>query len=498
MIKILHISDLHFYRDAQAFNMKKILLKEAKEAFSGLNRKEKLLIVTGDFHNYSSKVFDDAKIFLEDLFDSMNIEPSKDVFVVPGNHDVGNDDMLRSADIDPLDMECYIDRMKWYDDRYLEKRLKAYAAYCDFVRDVGIYPDSEDRLFPARSHVRQWRGKLNLLHLNTTLAYDGKHKPNQVTDITGASSDDIWDELYCEELPALALGHNFFFDLKETISKNNKNNVQMQTQLESVFANRNVSAYLCGDTHRVRISNIYRFISIQNRQSASGTRIPCIVCAKSIGDMHDNYSDFGYYIHEWNEKTNTVLARFQRWDRSDPEKTIYDKRWDRQYPMRCIQKCNHQMTLESDFAEYIDKEFETYRQKNIEVGTPQLLSMTLRYPGNTALDILNHFDCSGKSCGDAILHILDDIDKDYEKEGRVYQEKQYNDYQKRLASWIRNGDDLLDYEDWDCISPRLFCLFILEFSKGATVDLIKSLIGDRYNTIIDYIKRDRAPSIRVK
>ena len=495
MIKILHISDLHFYRDAQAFNMRKILLKEAEEAFSGLN--EKLLIVTGDFHNFSSKDFNDAKRFLEKLFNAMKIEPSKDVFVVPGNHDAGNADMLRSAGIDPLDMECYIDRMKWYDERYLEKRLKAYTAYCDFVRDVGIYPDSDDKLLPVRSHVRQWRGKLNVLHLNTTLAYDGKHKPNQVTDITGASNDGIWEKLYCEELPTLAIGHNFFFDLKETTSKDSKKNVQMQSQLESIFANRNVSAYLCGDTHRVRISNIYRFISIQNRQSASGIRIPCIVCAKSIGDMRDNYSDFGYYLHEWDEKNNTVMARFQRWDRSDPEKTIHDKRWDRDYPMRYIQKCSYQMKLDSDFAEYIDREFESYKVKNIEVGTPQLLSMALRYPGNSALNILNHFKGNEKPYGDVILRALDGIDKKYEEEGRIYQEKHYSDYQKRLTSRINNSDDLLEYEDWDCISPRLFCLFILECTKGTTVEMIKSLIGDRYDMIIDYIKRNRTPSIPV-
>ena len=53
MIKILHISDLHFYKDAQTYNMQNILIGEVQQAFQGLASGQKLLVITGDFHNFT-------------------------------------------------------------------------------------------------------------------------------------------------------------------------------------------------------------------------------------------------------------------------------------------------------------------------------------------------------------------------------------------------------------------------------------------------------------
>ena len=112
MIKILHISDLHFYKDAQTYNMQEILLKEAKEAFQDVPEGYKLLVITGDYHNYADKNYDMAEAFLNDLISAMGLNRKNDVFMVPGNHDVGNKDTLEPLKIDPDDVFAYTQMIK--------------------------------------------------------------------------------------------------------------------------------------------------------------------------------------------------------------------------------------------------------------------------------------------------------------------------------------------------------------------------------------------------
>lgn len=64
MVKILHLSDLHFCRDAQASNMKNIILDEARTVHD-LPLGEKLLIITGDFHNFWASNYSEAEKFIK-------------------------------------------------------------------------------------------------------------------------------------------------------------------------------------------------------------------------------------------------------------------------------------------------------------------------------------------------------------------------------------------------------------------------------------------------
>ena len=335
MVTIIHLSDLHFVRDAASFHMRKILLAEVEKAVRDRGPGEKLLIITGDFHNYLTEGYEDAIDFLNQLIDKMDIDRTQDVFVVPGNHDIGNDkDMEKCFPGDKWkmrrDSSCKTLREDWNNPKsrkisadYLEWRMESYQPYCNFVKELGIYPSDKDTYYPATVHVRNWRGKLNILHLNTTLVADGGNKDNQLADVTTASDPETWKGLKTEEIPALAIGHNHFYDLEKA----------QQTSLEGSYLDYNVSAYLCGDTHLVSIDASDQIIPLDGRITPERLVIPNIVCAKGMMDLSDSYSDFGYYIHEWDEETDKVKLLFHRWKKEFKTKTVLEGD-DQGYRMR--------------------------------------------------------------------------------------------------------------------------------------------------------------------
>ena len=304
MVSILHISDLHFTRDAAMHNMRQIVLDEAREKVHDKPRGDKLLVVTGDFHNFWAKDYQDAIKFLDELIVAMDIDPKEDVFIVPGNHDVGNDTalgaLLESEDPNwKKHNKAAVVMLQNGDMDYIDERLHAFRQYSGFAIELGVYDSKQGIDFPSQVHIRRWRDKLNILHLNTALIADGKAKDNQIADITTATDPILWKKWYRDDLPALALGHNSFYDMAEA----------QQYALETMFAQKNISAYLCGDTHLRNLSPNKARIPIQDGEIP----IPNVVCAKSVADMSDDYSDFGYYWHEWDEKTDDVTAMFYRW-----------------------------------------------------------------------------------------------------------------------------------------------------------------------------------------
>ena len=128
MIHILHISDLHFVQNAAAYNTEEILLREASEKVRNVPQGKKLLIITGDFHNFKDEDYHKAEEFLKRLVKKMGLDMDKDVFVVPGNHDVGNDTALEPL-LQPIDsnwkshQKSCLKMLKDGDKDYIEERL---------------------------------------------------------------------------------------------------------------------------------------------------------------------------------------------------------------------------------------------------------------------------------------------------------------------------------------------------------------------------------------
>ena len=304
MVYLLHISDLHLVADPQWNNMKNAILYSVREKLGSVPRGQKLLIISGDFHNFEQKNYIQARQFLPQLFEAMDIEPEKDVFVIPGNHDVLD---AVDAGTGEDDRDVYIQAVKTKPDMIhskIEKFLSYYDSYLKFVQEIHVYPPDCGRL-PIGVHVRTWRDKLHLLHLNTTLIADGGAKKNQMLDILTATGDDIRRQLRTGNLPCFAIGHNSFFDLESS----------QQKALSAMFLQENVSAYLCGDRHKRNLERAENRIVLSKRISSDS--IPNIVGYRGSVDEGDTYSDFGMIWHNWDEHTGRVVLEFMKWDPED-------------------------------------------------------------------------------------------------------------------------------------------------------------------------------------
>ena len=314
MVKILHISDLHPVSDPSGNNMRTAILRFAEQEFHDLKDGEKLLIITGDLRNYQDKDYNQAQKFLSELFIRMKIDPAKDVFVVPGNHDVYDVGKLKTQ------RKVYIARIKSdrkaltaegdFREIAMEILLKSYELYLKFVREMKIYPDcppdSPDYTLPVRVHDRVWRNKLRILHINTTLIADGSEKTNQMADTLELS--EIAAKLKKNTLPLLAIGHNSYQDMTEE---------QRINDLRSSFSLSKVSAYLCGDRHRT--DEEYQDREIRLGPDKDSPVILNIVAPRSSADSNDNYSEFGMLLHDWDETTGEVKYIAERWKRNRPE-----------------------------------------------------------------------------------------------------------------------------------------------------------------------------------
>ncbi len=325
MTTIFHLSDLHIVTSARWNRLRDCILDQAKQ-LSG----ERLLVVTGDFHNYPEADFQKAYDFLRELIAALRIKAAEDVFLIPGNHDVGGAAAIKRffADDDGFDWDNWeykqknvVDSLKntVSSDRFYPKRiadrLNAYGPYCAFSRELGVYPP-DCGLLPATVHVRCWKNRLNILHLNTTLVYDPDARENQMMDIRAVSGDAVW-EGFNPDLPVLALGHNSYYDLCR----------EHQNILSGVFRRRGVCAYLCGDTHKEELDMMKRSI----HYDSPILPIPNVVCVKGAADESDNYSDYGLYLHFWDEKTGVVKPVLLSWNPNDNQTSFTQVIRERSY-----------------------------------------------------------------------------------------------------------------------------------------------------------------------
>ena len=297
MIYLLHISDLHLVADPQWNNMKNAILNSVQETLRNVPLGQKLLVITGDFHNFSQDNFEYAEEFIPSLADVMEIDLAKDVFVIPGNHDVSNH-MPEEIDREALLNLIKSKPEKLYQGKRLENLLACYKSYAEFVKKIGVYKET-DGLKPVSSHVRTWRDKLHLLHLNTTLIADGSEKNRQMTDTRSATSQEIRDQLRRGNLPCIAIGHNSFYDLEE----------RQRNELAGLFLQEGISAYLCGDRHQKNHKREEKKIIL-----GEDVTIPNVVAYRASADERDTYSDFGMIWHMWDENSGKIQMKFMRWD----------------------------------------------------------------------------------------------------------------------------------------------------------------------------------------
>lgn len=325
MVNILHLSDLHIICGAVWNNMRGTLLEDVRKKLAGKTCKEKILVITGDFHNYGDNDYETAKKFLQELIQIMEIDPKQDVFVIPGNHDVSNDTVMQHT----YDADCDWKKRKdaaitaikdGRTSEYLEWRMESFGAYNAFVKELGIYEENAGNM-PALVHIRNWRGKLNILHLNTALAADGTSKSNQKIDMDTATDDQLWKQAD-KNSPTIAIGHNSYYDLDE----------EQKIQLAAILGRKNVRAYLCGDVHQLEKNRECQMIRLQSGYQKA-PEIPNIVCPKGASDSQDEYSEFGFYWHEWDEETGDVHLVSEIWKRDVDQNKFEEQKIERCYSM---------------------------------------------------------------------------------------------------------------------------------------------------------------------
>lgn len=313
MIYILHLSDLHFFRSADWQNMKEEIIRIAGEKFKPIPRGQKLLILTGDFRNrenINDVEFLDARNFLKELINAMDIERNKDVFLVPGNHDVTHGATGREKFIEYVrsNLGREIDLNMW------ENHIKyAFEHYNRFISESGFYDEykNETDLLPEMVHVRSWRDKINILHLNTALAsaIDDKDEGKlQCVDIFTATSDEIREKLRDGNRPGIVIAHHHFHDLE----KRNRN------ALCPLFNYGLISAYCCGDRHKSTKDSL----RINEEE-----KIPIITGYRGTTDEKDIYSFSGMLIYELDEVRNILRIMSSEWSADNnlgKMKMVYD------------------------------------------------------------------------------------------------------------------------------------------------------------------------------
>lgn len=263
-ISWLQLSDLHIYESTD-WN---IML----DAYKKLSKvvKPDFLVFTGDYrHKKNNNNYVNSLKFLNEIVDIFGLQ-KKDVFLVPGNHDV-NDFPYREELLSSIR-----ERIDTYPDTYLKymkndakKLTQAFSEYSEFVKDFYDQKINDDRVnSPAESYCFNWRDKINIVVLNTALISEGKPNEKQIVDINKISS------FHSTALPVIVLAHHSVDSLYDSHKK----------RLISILNKLNVKVFLCGDEHKLGKRGI-------GNTNIPDTLIPQIICGKSAVEVADSYSD---------------------------------------------------------------------------------------------------------------------------------------------------------------------------------------------------------------
>lgn len=306
MIWWLHITDLHLKKggDADQQNFCEALLKSCIEQ----KIKADFVVATGDFHNF--KDFGDycaSLDFLPKLMAALHLDIEKDLFMVPGNHDVDGASHAENvkaflACAEPQAAECVADLNGDYAATLTAEPVMLQAILGDFdsyrklastlipvyQKGTAGYQD------PAGVHVRTWRDRINILHLNTAILSDGQRWHSEAVDINLACGEVIRARLN-NGLPTIVLGHHSFHDLHRSVKE----------RLVQMFNQSNVWAYFAGDAHRPNYhSDDYL---IDRKTQDVGWVWPNIVAGKTSATIGDSYSESGAVLCRWDEHSTAAL-----------------------------------------------------------------------------------------------------------------------------------------------------------------------------------------------
>lgn len=472
MTCILHLSDLHIVNQSSWNNMRESIFKKLHDKMHDLPDDQKMIIITGDFHNFWENNYNEATNFIRRLVEETNVDIGQDVFVIPGNHDMHLSDdprtkknqmnSIKSTVNDPDEIE---------DEMTVEMLMDPFELYSTFVSNLGIYKELDTN--PASVHVRLWRNKLNILHTNTAIVADGiaEHKNRQLLDIRTLTSQDVRKEL-SNSFPTIALGHNSYYDLYDKI----------QIGVAALFNQEQVNVYLAGDQHRFNQNREEQFIYLNG--NFSDKKIPNIICAKCSADSNDKYSDFGFIIHDWNEETGQVNIERYKYDLNKDQDDFECKFIKNVYCLKRnitkIKKAEQQTAEFSKFSELLKKYQNYIKQQCGEIelsGMPTNEEDLRRTYGLDSIFV----PVSLRRRGSFVEQFEDELDKYYlqitEGSDGHYKHRRYD---QGLFTNYNNQEELFNVD-------RGISLDDLIPAKGTFRELILADPGAGKTTLLKYI-----------
>lgn len=272
----LQLSDLHLFESTD-WNL---MLDSYKKISKRIH--PDFIVITGDYRHknfeYNSDYSQTIK-FLEEFIKLFSVE-KKDVFLIPGNHDIDDynlREILIEKIINDIDNEPDMYMKFLQGDANLNNAFESYKNfvkqfYGDEITDIRV-TNSNEVIYIS------WKNIINIVMLNTALISDGKRDHGEIIDINALSEIKV-----NTKQPTIVLGHH---DL-ENLCKAHKD------RLSHIFDMLNVKAYLCGDNHKEEIKSIEKY-------DAMSERIPCIICGKSAVQAGDSYSDVGFIEYVWKD-----------------------------------------------------------------------------------------------------------------------------------------------------------------------------------------------------
>lgn len=398
-ISWLHISDLHFFVEADT----KIILEDMKSLAKHLS--PAFMIITGDFrHIKKDKTYDQALDLLPKILSIFHLK-KKDVFIVPGNHDVSATvektyKSARQRNINRIvqaqkssssgNYHAYAD---YYDSGAapLKNAFEEYTAFVKaFYADAGLKADDARLLEPASVFCAKWKNEINIIHINTALISDGRHDHNQMCDVTGLFNCSV-----DTTRPTIMIGHHNLEDLYEA-------------QIERIirFAELyNISAYFSGDIHRFKSGHL--------RLRKPYDVLPCLSCPKSVPQAGDSYSNVGVMYYSWKrDSDNEVEIQAFEWKALVGYKINEDYKYDINNKQFFFMKIPNKNTappiIQADYStkmKYVDTVAQSAHEKEMgEVLANAILlqdeqnSSRNKNPYNTFCSIYDNLVSSRQTC----------------------------------------------------------------------------------------------------
>ena len=299
----LQLSDLHFgfetYTTQVAFDE---FIKYLKKAIANREPKPTFLFLTGDYvfaPNGSEKNRNSAISYINKILEITEIK-KQNLFMVPGNHDVKRDDVVRTMVLDNL-YETYRTTDGRIDPSIVGSAFTGLAAYNCFRKDLyGVdCPCKADSIHECDSLP-----EVNIVRMNTAFAYYKKRSDNRLI----FSHLALYNTLASikNEKPIILLGHHPLDLALES------------ADIENLIRNdKRVKLYLCGHNHKFGIHTILK---------EGQARIMCFNNPTFMDQEQKTHDpcQIGFTIGEMDTETGTGLI----------EAHIYDSAfnfWDKYY-----------------------------------------------------------------------------------------------------------------------------------------------------------------------